>query len=62
MIKQCRFIDDDKMVCGGILCDFDNGDKYIIDGCCGRIFDPNKVEIIQVYDSWVSLSNEIMGE
>jgi len=62
MIKQCKFIDDDGEVCGGILCDFDNGDKYIICGCCGGIFDPNEVEVLEIYDYWVSLSDEIIGE
>lgn len=61
MVKQCKFRDEDGEVCGGILCDFDNGDKYIICGCCGGIIDPNEVEIIEVYAYWISLSDETTG-
>ena len=62
MIKQCKFKDYDNKVCGGILCEFDNGDKYIICGCCGEIFDVNEVEILETYAYWVDLSDEIIGE
>lgn len=62
MIKQCKFKDYDNNICGGILCDFDNGDEYIICGCCGGIFDPNEVEILETYAYWVDLSDEIIGE
>lgn len=62
MVKQCKFKDKHNNVNGGFLCDFDNGDKYIICGCCGGIFDLNEVEILEIYDNWINLSHEITGE
>lgn len=62
MVKQCRFIDDEGTEFGGIYCNFeDNGDRYIICGDCGGIFDPEEVKIVEVYDYWVDLSPEIIG-
>ena len=61
--KQCNFVDEDGTVCGGILCNSDgNDDKFIICGCCGGIVDPKEVTIVKVYDNWVSLSEEIIGD
>lgn len=59
MIKQCEFRDDEGKICYGILCDFDNDDKYIICACCGAIFDPDEVEITEIYDCWVNFSDFI---
>lgn len=63
MVRQIKFRDingDGFGILGGIQ--LDNGD--IICGCCGGIFeaDDPDIEIIEVFDSWVSISDEIMGE
>lgn len=61
--KQCSFVDEDGTVCGGILCDFVGVDEaFIICGCCGGIVDPKEVTIVKVYDDWVDLSKEIIGD
>lgn len=45
---------------GGILVD----DKYIICGCCGSVFemDDEEVIVIEKYNYWVALDDEIIGE
>ena len=64
MVRQCRFKynEDDFYNFGGIYCKFDNGDEYIICGCCGGIVDVNEVKILEIYEVWVDISHEIMGE
>ena len=62
MVRQCSFMDDEGNTLGGIYCDFDNGDRYIICGCCGGIFDPNEVENLEIFNFWVDLSEEIIGD
>lgn len=62
--KQCKFKDiENDMILGGIL---NEDEKYIICGCCGAVIDlteePDDYKIIKVYDSWVNISEEIMGE
>lgn len=61
MVKQCKF-DYKGQTLGGIYCNFDNGDNYIICGCCGGIIDPQRVEMLTIYDYWVDLSEEIIGD
>ena len=43
---------------GGILLD----DGNIVCGCCGSLFEPEDVEIIKEYESWIDLSEEIKGD
>lgn len=62
--KQCKFDDlENKVTLGGILNEEEN---YIICGCCGGVIDlteePLNYEIIKVYDSWLNISEEIIGE
>ena len=61
MVKQIRFRDlENNVTLGGILVD----NEYIICGCCGgRIYleDMEEFEIMEIYDKWVSLSDEIIG-
>ncbi len=62
--KQCKFKDfENETILGGILNEDEN---YIICGCCGCIIDlkeePFDYEIIKVYDSWLNISEEIIGE
>ena len=61
MIKQVKFIDrneEEDNVYGGILLE----DGSIICGCCGGIFEADDAEIIEEYDTWVDLSEVILGE
>lgn len=55
-MKQIKFRDDEAIF-GGILTD----DNTIICGCCGGTFEKNEVEILEIYDSWIDLSSEIIG-
>lgn len=57
-IRQVRFIDEENIIHGGIMV---NG-EYIICGCCGSVYEVEEVEILDTYDYWVPLSNEIIGE
>ena len=58
-MKQIKFheIGEDIEI-GGILLD----DGNIICGCCGSLFEPEDVEIIKEYESWIDLSEEIKGD
>ena len=56
-MKQIKFRDVEA-VFGGILTD----DNTIICGCCGGTFDKDEVEILEIYDEWVDLSPEIIGD
>ena len=55
-MKQIKFIYDG-VISGGILID----DNTIICGCCGGIFKKDEVEILEIYNTWVDLSAEIIG-
>lgn len=60
MISQVRFRDlENNVTLGGILVD----NEYIICGCCGGIIylDNEQYEIMEIYNKWVSLSDEIIG-
>lgn len=63
MIRQIKFRDtngEGDGTLGGIQ--LDNGD--IICGCCGGVFeaDDPDIEIIEVFDAWVDISDAIVGE
>ena len=34
----------------------------VVCGCCGRILEPYEVKLIQVYNFWVNLEDEIYGD
>ena len=34
----------------------------VICGCCGGTFEPEEIEVLDKYDIWVNLSEEIMGD
>ena len=66
-MKQCKFYDiENDIVHGGILTDC--GD--IICGCCGGVISSDEIgigadcthKILKVYDDWVNLDEEIMGD
>ena len=58
-MKQIKFhkVGEDIEI-GGILLD----DGNIVCGCCGSLFEPEDVEIIKEYESWIDLSEEIKGD
>ena len=51
----------DNRIYGGIYVD-DTDKKYVICGCCGSVFRIDDVKIINKYDDWANLSEEIMGD
>ena len=63
MIKQIRFLDkENNVIHGGIR--LDNGD--VICGCCGGLIESDEFdddnELLDEYDTWVSLDEEIIGD
>lgn len=56
-MKQIKFRDDEAIL-GGILTD----DNTIICMCCGGTFKEDEVEILEIYDFWMDLSSEIIGD
>lgn len=59
--KQVKFWDrDNKKQCGGIMVD----SRHIICGCCGSVFECDDLtkEDIEPYETWVDISNEIIGD
>ena len=58
-MKQVKFHEiGENIEIGGILLD----DGNIVCGCCGSLFEPEDVEIIKEYESWIDLSEEIKGD
>ena len=58
-MKQIKFHEiGENIEIGGILLD----DGNIVCGCCGSLFEPEDVEIIKEYESWIDLSEEIKGD
>ena len=58
-MKQIKFYEvGEDIEIGGILLD----DGNIVCGCCGSLFEPEDVEIIKEYESWIDLSEEIKGD
>ena len=61
--KQVKFLDKESgCVLGGILID----NTKLICGCCGSVFDLTEedcdVELIEIYDWWVDLTETIVGD
>lgn len=61
-MKQCKFFDiENEKHQGGILLD----DGSVICGCCGNILPADERDktwnLEEVYEDWVSLSDEIVG-
>lgn len=62
MIKQIKFIDNENdAIHGGIR--LDNGD--VICGCCGGLIEADEFtedcEVLEEFDTWVNLDEEIIG-
>ena len=67
--KQVKFQDlteKDGGVFGGIGAfeQTDAGDKlkFVICGCCGGVLEPEDVKIIQQYEYWINISQDILGD
>ena len=55
--------DDDRTIFGGIALVDDNGTiTNVICGCCGSVFEPEDIKILKRYDTWIDLTEEIIGE
>ena len=58
MAKQIRFyVSDSDFEHGGIL--LDNGD--VICGCCGGLIEDGDYVILEEYENWINLDEEIIG-
>ena len=58
LTRQVKFIDENETVLGGIMIN----DDYIICGCCGGVIETEDVTILEIYDTWINISEEIIGE
>lgn len=73
MFKQVKFRVSNPMlvseweegrIYGGIGC-YDDDEKrlrYVICGCCGTMFEPMDIEILQKYNVWENICEAIIGE
>lgn len=72
MCRQVRFriINDDigatdEILGGiGIYEEYPHHDEILVNvicGCCGSIFEPEDIEILEIYENWVDLVDTIIG-
>lgn len=47
---------------GGIYLNYHLQDSYIICGCCGGLFEMDEIEEYSLYEDWVDISEEIIGD
>lgn len=59
MATQIIFKDFEGEECAGILATPPIGEAFIICACCGSIFEPDEVEIIKRFPTWVDFSDFI---
>ena len=66
MYKQVVFyeIDADERILYGGIAHYNAHDEidYVICGCCGGVMEAEEVEIVKVFDWWVPLCDEIIGD
>lgn len=55
MLAQQVMFDDGEEVKGGILVN----SEFIICGCCGGVFEAEEVEVIEYFEYWVPIGEEI---
>lgn len=61
-ITDTSMTDPDDDIYGGIAAfEGNNVLQYVICGCCGGVFEPDSIEILEQYTRWVNLSDEIIG-
>ena len=54
--------DEEGRIYGGIGCYEEGNLCYVICGCCGSVFEPEDVEILQRYNHWIDICEAIIGE
>lgn len=55
--------EEDEKYFGGIaLIDDDGAITNVICGCCGSVFEPEDIKILERYDEWMDLTEAIVGE
>lgn len=55
--------DDDRTIFGGIVNVDDDGNIInVICGCCGSVFEPEDIKILERYNDWMDLTEAIVGE
>ena len=55
-MTQVKFTDGGEAVYGGIKMD----DGRVICACCGGVFEPEEVVIVEEYDTWVDFTDAII--
>lgn len=56
--------EDEENIFGGIaiIGDSDGTITNVICGCCGGVFEPEDIKILERYDRWVDLTETIIGD
>ena len=55
--------DDDRTIFGGIALVNDDGTiTNVICGCCGSVFEPEDIKILERYNDWMDLTEVIIGD
>lgn len=64
MYKQIAFKlkDEEADVIGGIGYFEDDKLVEVICGCCGSTFEPDEITLITIYNNWIDLTTEILGD
>lgn len=62
--KQVKFTDHkiENTYQGGIAAYDGDKLKFVICGECGGVFEPEDIEILKEYDTWVDLTEAIVGD
>lgn len=63
--KQVKFSEEltgEKDIFGGIAAYDGDKLKFVICGECGGVFEPEDIEILKEYDTWVDLTEAIVGD
>ena len=63
IIYQCKFRPfGEEAWQGGIYVNINLEYAYIICGCCGAVFEMDDIADLEIFDDWVNLSEEIIGD
>lgn len=64
VINPSLINEDEENVFGGIAIIDDDGKTItnVICGCCGGVFEPTDIKILERYDDWTDLTEAIVGD
>jgi hypothetical protein len=64
VINPSLINEDEGNIFGGIAIIGDDGKTItnVICGCCGSVFEPDDIKILERYDDWMDLTEAIVGD